>query len=66
MHSQNTRPTLATNDNSYFMATRLRVRKTKMKKDRATEHKKSPKKRPHKIDQANRKKIQSRKINRAR
>ena len=48
------------------MATRLRVKKTKMKKDRATEHKKNPQKRPHKIDQANRKKAQSKKINRAR
>ncbi len=48
------------------MATRLRVKKTKMKKDRATEHKKNPQKRAHKVDQWNRQNIQAAKINRAR
>ena len=48
------------------MATRLSIKKTKMKKDRATEHKKNPQKRAHKVDQANRKGIQAAKINRAR
>jgi hypothetical protein len=48
------------------MATRLSVKKSKMKKDRATEHKKNPSLRPHKIDQANSKKMKQRKINRAR
>jgi hypothetical protein len=48
------------------MATRLRVRKTKMKKDRATEYKKAPKATSHKIDRARSKKMKARKINRAR
>jgi hypothetical protein len=48
------------------MATRLRVKKAKQKRDRATEHKKNPTLRPHKIDQANSRKMKKRKINRAR
>jgi hypothetical protein len=48
------------------MATRLSVKKNKMKIDRATAHKKNPSKHPHKVDQANAKKMKSRKINRAR
>lgn len=48
------------------MATRLRVKKTKMKKDRQTAHKKAPALRDNKIDNAHSKKMQKRKINRAR
>lgn len=48
------------------MATRLRVKKTKMKKDRATEYKKAPKATSHKIDRARSKKMKKRKLNRAR
>lgn len=62
----NTRPSPTTNDNPYFMATRLRVRKAKMIKDRATEYKKAPKRTSHKIDKARSKKMKARKINRAR
>jgi len=48
------------------MATRLRVKKKKMQRDRASEHKKSPSLRPHKVDQANSRKMKKRKLNRAR
>jgi hypothetical protein len=48
------------------MATRLRVKRKKQIKDRATEYKKAPKKRAHKIDNARSKKMQAKKINRAR
>jgi len=48
------------------MATRLKVKKTKMKRDRATEYKKNPVESSHKIDRANSKKMKQRKINRAR
>jgi len=48
------------------MATRLRVKRKKQKLDRASEHKKNPSLRPHKIDQANSRKMKKRKLNRAR
>jgi hypothetical protein len=48
------------------MATRLRVKKAKMKRDRATEYKKNPVESSHKIDRARSKKMKKRKLNRAR
>ncbi|MBC7395971.1 MAG: hypothetical protein H7333_00890 [Bdellovibrionales bacterium] len=47
------------------MATRLRVKKKKLQKDRAMTHQKNPSKHPHKIDQARSKKAKARKTNRA-
>lgn len=48
------------------MATRLKIKRQKQIKDRATAHKKNPSLHPHKVDQANAKKAKARKINRAR
>jgi hypothetical protein len=48
------------------MATRLRVKRAKKKTDLASEHKKNPSLRPHKIDQARSRKMKKRKLNRAR
>jgi hypothetical protein len=48
------------------MATRLKIKRKKQIKDRVTAHKKNPSKHPHKVDQANAKKMKARKINRAR
>ncbi|MBS1958708.1 MAG: hypothetical protein JST80_04470 [Bdellovibrionales bacterium] len=48
------------------MATRLRVRRKKMVKDRQQAHKKKPSKRKHKIDQARSRKMKRKMINRAR
>ena len=48
------------------MATRLRVKHAKTKKDKQTAHKDNPEKRDNKIDNARSKKAQSKKINRAR
>jgi hypothetical protein len=48
------------------MATRLRVKRKKDIRDRATEHKKNPQLKDHKIDNARSKKAQAKKINRAR
>jgi hypothetical protein len=48
------------------MAKRLSIKRRKQKRDRATEHKKTPSLRPHKIDQARSKKMKKRKLNRAR
>ncbi len=48
------------------MATRLRVKRQKQIRDRASEHRQSPSLRPHKIDQARSAKMKKRKLNRAR
>ncbi len=48
------------------MATRLRVKRKKVKKDLQVAHKKEPKLREHKIDNARSKKMKAKKINRAR